>query len=173
MDIEINCSECGTVNGFDIEESLKNRTILCSECRHSMYWHNCPECGTGYADNYEELNCPNCNPVEKEVKSKTTLSLSMFEKECPWCGESINVLSYLFLKKIIGQCPSCKKYYNDSGTIKSLLLFITFMVTSVAVLKPLLLKYPSDLFKVAVVFLLFIVGITIFIKSIRLVKYKS
>lgn len=172
MDIEINCTVCGKINGFSLEESLNDRTITCSYCSHKMYWHNCLECETGYADNHKDFNCPRCNQVEKNISYKTKLSLPIFEKECPWCGEPINVLSYILLKKIIGECPKCKKYYNDSGTIKSLLIFIIFMVSSVGVLKPILLKYPSDLLKVVAVAVLFILGIAIFIKSICLVKYK-
>lgn len=170
--IDISCDCCGRVNGLSIENSKIDQSIKCGGCGTFIYWHNCPKCGTGFSDSSKELFCQDCDVLDNCQKAESEASYTLFDKACPWCNGPINVIPYLILKKVIGTCPSCSKHYTDSGMIKSLIFYILFMIVTVVILKPYMLLHPSLLFKISVAIFIIIGGLLVFIKSMRLKKYK-
>ncbi len=170
--IEIMCSHCQAENSLSLEDSMEDIEVLCIDCGSKFYWHNCPKCDTGYSDLNVEMNCPECLAANKSIDSNNKISLPLFEKRCPWCDKPVNMVSYILFRKNIGSCPSCKKYFEDKGTIRSIGYFLLFSVISAVIFKSVFVRFSYPFFKFITFIFVVIGGLTVLIKAMKLEKYK-
>lgn len=168
--IEIICEHCKTKNFLEFEKSETDISINCVKCSSVIYWHVCSKCETGFYSMEKDFKCPDCSP-EDNNEVKKVKSSSLIKKECPWCGESVGILSIVFSKQTLGQCKSCKKYYKAGNQFSSLLIYVVYLLGIAVIGKGYIMNLQSEPLKTAIALLLVISGFIIYLKVLRLERY--
>lgn len=177
--IDIFCGDCQTENHISFEQSLSENHTNCTQCGTIIYWHNCPECGTGFYNLEKECNCPDCTEKKQGSVQEERFRIPIYEKECPWCNTPTNMIPYLISKRFIVDCRSCGKPFKIKRLFVAVAVFILYSIIMAAISKPLLLWLrintiiPDDIYKLLFAIILISSGLFILIRSFSLVKYKQ
>lgn len=169
--IELYCGHCKNKTSIDLKALERNTEITCSGCKSTIYWHVCPDCETGYYNMEETGCCPECSDVLSNKKSRKSKINILDNKECPWCSKPVNVLKVILLKKNLGQCKWCNKYFDIKGFGFSLLLSNLFLLISGIIGKKIIAGSENNILRIIIVSTVLFGSIYIFIKNLKLVKY--
>lgn len=164
----VTCPNCGHENEFSYNLLEHNRDLICSSCKKHFFWHVCRNCETGYARKEKQFSCPDC-------LGKKDLSFGEDREKscCPWCRSRVNPIKLVLIKKTVGQCRSCKKFYTLENVSFSMCCSLSSFIIGAFGAKSLFSRYESMVVKLLVLTAISFISAYIFNQTIHIKRYRG